>query len=306
MKIAIMGAGAVGSYYGGLLARAGHAVTLIGRAAHVAAVERDGLRLQTLAFDEWVPLRASVDPAAVAAADWVLCCVKSNDTEAAAAAIAPCLHEKTLVLSLQNGLENAERLQALLPRHPVLPVLVYAAVELAGPGHLRHHGRGELVIGAGPDSEAIATTFAGAGVPVQVLADLRAAQWSKLVVNCAYNALSAISRLPYGRMIQGPGIEATMREAVAECLAVARAEGIHLPADSWVQVRALADAMPTQQSSTAQDLARGRRSEIDQLNGYVVRRGAALGVPTPVNRALHALVRLLEAPPGDPADHRAD
>lgn len=307
MKIAIMGAGAVGSYYGGLLARAGHEVTLIGRASHVAAVLRDGLRLQTLAFDEWVPMRASVDPAAVADADWVLCCVKSNDTEAAAAAISPYLRDQALVLSLQNGLENAERLQALLPRQRVQPVLVYAAVELAGPGHLRHHGRGELVIGAGPDSEAIATSFADAGVPVQVLADLRAAQWSKLVVNCAYNALSAISRLPYGRMIQGPGIEATMREAVAECLAVAHAEGIPLPADLWPQVRALADAMPTQQSSTAQDLARGRRSEIDQLNGYVVRRGAALGVPTPVNRALHGLVKLLEAPPGgDPADHRAD
>ena len=301
MKIAIMGAGAVGSYYGGLLARTGHAVTLIGRAGHVAAVERDGLRLQTLAFDERVPVRASSDPAAVAGADWVLCCVKSNDTEVAAAAIAPCLHEKTLVLSLQNGIDNAERLQALLPRHPVQPVLVYAAVELAGPGHLRHHGRGELVIGAGPDSEAIATTFADAGVPVQVLPDLRAAQWSKLVVNCAYNALSAISRLPYGRMIQGAGIEATMHAAVDECLAVARAEGIHLPADLWLQVRTLADAMPTQQSSTAQDLARGRRSEIDQLNGHVVRRGEALGVPTPVNRTLHALVRLLEAPPDGPA-----
>ncbi len=93
-----------------------------------------------------------------------------------------------------------------------------------------------------------------------------------------------------------------MREAVAECLAVARAEGVNLPADSWVQVRALADAMPTQQSSTAQDLARGRRSEIDQLNGYVVRRGAALDVPTPVNRALHGLVKLLEAPPDSPAN----
>ena len=305
MKIAIMGAGAVGSYYGGLLARAGHEVTLIGRAGHVAAVLRDGLRLQTLSFDEWVPMRASVDPAAVAAADWVLCCVKSNDTEAAAAGLLPPLPRQALVLGLQDGSDNAERLQALLPRQRVQPVLVYAAVELAGPGHLRHHGRGELVIGAGPDSEAIATTFADAGVPVQVLADLRAAQWSKLVVNCAYNALSAISRLPYGRMIQGPGIEATMREAVAECLAVAHAEGIHLPADLWLQVRALADAMPTQQSSTAQDLARGRRSEIDQLNGHVVRRGAALGVPTPVNRTLHALVRLLEAPPGEPADHRA-
>lgn len=295
-----MGAGAVGSYYGGLLARAGHEVTLIGRALHVAAVLRDGLRLQTQAFDESVPMRASVDPAAVAGADWVLCCVKSGDTEAAAAALQPHLALGVQLLSLQNGMGNAERLQALLPQQRVQPVLVYAAVELAGPGHLRHHGRGELVLGAGPDSAAVASLFAGVGVPVQVLPDLRAAQWSKLVVNCAYNALSAISHLPYGRMIRGPGIEATMREAVAECLAVARAEGVSLPADLWPQVRALADAMPTQQSSTAQDLARGRRSEIDQLNGWLVRRGEALGVPTPVNRALHGLVKLLEDPPGDP------
>lgn len=297
MKIAIMGAGAVGSYYGGLLARAGNKVTLIGRAAHVSAIERAGLRLQTRSFDEQVATSASVDPAAVADADWVLVCVKAGDTENAAATMAPHLHEGTLVLSLQNGIDNADRLQALLPRQQVLPVLVYAAVELAGPGHVRHHGRGELVIGAGPDNEVILATFTGAGVPVQVLPDVRAALWSKLVVNCAYNALSAISRLPYGRMIRGPGIEATMREAVAECLAVARADGIELPSDSWEQVRALADAMPTQQSSTAQDLARGRRSEIDQLNGHVVRRGEALGVPTPVNRALHGLVRLLEDPP---------
>ncbi len=292
-----MGAGAVGSYYGGLLARAGHEVTLIGRATHVAAVERNGLRLQTRSFDEQVPASASSDPIALAGADWVLVCVKAGDTESAAAAMAPHLRDGVLVLSLQNGIDNADRLQALLPRQRVQPVLVYAAVELAGPGHVRHHGRGELVIGASLDSEAILSAFAGTGVPVQVLPDVRTALWSKLVVNCAYNALSAISRLPYGRLIRGPGIEATMREAVAECLAVASADGIALPADSWERVRALADAMPTQQSSTAQDLARGRRSEIDQLNGHVVRRGEALGVPTPVNRALHGLVKLLEDPP---------
>ena len=297
MKIAIMGAGAVGSYYGGLLARAGHQVVLIGRAAHADAVRHGGLRLQTTSFDQTLALESGTEPQAVAGADWVLVCVKAGDTEAAAAAIAPHLRDGALVLSLQNGIDNAERLQSLLPRQRVQPVLVYAAVELASPGHVRHHGRGELVIGAGPDSAGIAQVFGGAGVPVEVLADIRSAQWSKLLVNCAYNALSAISRLPYGRMIQGPGIEQVMRDAVAECLAVARAEGVELPADSWERVRALADAMPTQQSSTAQDLARGRRSEIDQLNGHVVHRGEALGVPTPVNRTLHALVRLLEPPP---------
>lgn len=299
MKIAIMGAGAVGSYYGGLLARAGHELTLIGRPAHVDAVRHGGLRLQTTSFDQTLALAASTEPQAVAGADWVLVCVKAGDTEAAAAAIAPHLRNGALVLSLQNGIDNAERLRSRLPRQHVQPVLVYAAVELAGPGHVRHHGRGELVIGAGPDSAGIAQVFGDAGVPVEVLDDLQAALWSKLLVNCAYNALSAITRLPYGRMILGPGIEASMRDAVAECLAVARAEGVELRADSWERVRALADAMPTQQSSMAQDLARGRRSEIDQINGHVVRRGEVLGIPTPVNRTLHALVRLLEDGPPD-------
>lgn len=302
MKIAVMGAGAVGSYYGGLLARASHELTLIGRATHADAVRRNGLRLQTLSFDETLAINASSAPDGVAGADWVLVCVKAGDTEAAATAIAPHLSDGALVLSLQNGVDNADRLQALLPRQSVQPVLVYAAVELASPGHVRHHGRGELVIGAGPHSDAVARVFSAAGIPVQILSDLRAALWSKLVVNCAYNALSAISRLPYGSMIRGPGIEATMREAVAECLAVARAGGIELPADSWLQVRALADAMPTQSSSTAQDLARGRRSEIDHLNGHVVRLGDALGVPTPVNRTLYGLVKLLES---EPQPHQA-
>ena len=148
MKIAVMGAGAVGSYYGGLLARAGHEVMLVGRAAHVDAVRHTGLRLQTTRFDQTLPLGASTDPQAVAEADWVLVCVKAGDTDVTARAIAPHLRDGALVLSLQNGIDNAERLQTLLPRQRVLPVLVYAAVELTGPGHVRHHGRGDLGVRA--------------------------------------------------------------------------------------------------------------------------------------------------------------
>ncbi|MEY5100276.1 MAG: 2-dehydropantoate 2-reductase [Pseudomonadota bacterium] len=296
MKIAVMGAGAVGCYYGGLLARAGHEVTLVGRARHVAALRERGLRLQAQGFDEFVPLAASTGPEGVQDADWVLFCVKAIDTESAAAAMAPQLSADARILSLQNGVDNAERLQALLPGRTVLSALVYVAAEMAGDGHVRHHGRGELVIGTDPAGDEIAAALRAAGVAVQSCADLRAALWSKLVVNCAYNALSAIARLPYGRMVAGAGVEQVMRDAVAECLAVARAEGVLLPTDTWDSVRRIAQTMPTQQSSTAQDLARGRRSEIDHLNGYVVRRGAALGVATPVNRVLHSLVRLLEAP----------
>lgn len=292
--VAVMGAGAVGGYYGGMLARAGHAVTLIGRATHVDAIRRDGLLLDTRTFRGHVRVLAETDAAAVRGARLVLFCVKSTDTDSAAAAMAPHLAPDACVLSLQNGVDNAERLQARLPQE-VVAAVVYVATEMAGPGHVKHHGRGELVIGRSNSSEAIVRLFAAAGVPVQVSDNVAGALWAKLIVNCAYNALSAITRLPYGRLVQGEGVPSVMRDVVNECLAVARSAGVTLPGDMWEAVQRIAQTMATQQSSTAQDLARGRRTEIDHLNGYVVRKGDALGVATPVNRVLHALVKLLES-----------
>ena len=296
MKIAVMGAGAVGCYYGGMLARAGHAVSLIGRAAHVEAVRRDGLWLDTTTFQAHVAMQASTEAAAVVGAALVLVCVKSTDTESAAAQITAHLSPDAQVLSLQNGIDNAERLQALLKRE-VAPAVVYVAAEMAGPGHVKHHGRGELVIGPSTQSDALAALFAAAGVPVQVSDNVAAALWAKLVLNCAYNALSAITGLPYGRVVQGEGVQAVMHDVVQECVSVARAADVSLPDDLWDSVQALAGTMPAQMSSTAQDLARGKRSEIDHLNGHIVRRGEALGIATPVNRTLHALVRFIESKP---------
>jgi len=293
MKIAVMGAGAVGCYYGGMLARAGHAVVLIGRPQHVAAVRRDGLLMETLSFREHVPLDASPAAAAVADARLVLCCIKSTDTASAAAEMAPHLAPDAIVLSLQNGVDNAERLQALLGRD-VLPAVVYVAAEMAGPGQVTHRGRGELVIGPSAVSDELATLFAAAGVPVQVSDNVKGALWAKLIINCAYNALSAITQMPYGRIVQGEGVAGVMRDVVAECLAVAQGEGVTVPDDIHEAVARIVQTMPAQLSSTAQDLARGKRSEIDHLNGHVVRRGEALGIATPVNRALHAVVKLLE------------
>ncbi|GAP37442.1 ketopantoate reductase family protein [Piscinibacter sakaiensis] len=293
MTIAVMGAGAVGAYHGALLARAGHAVTLIGRPAHVDAVRAHGLRLQTATLDVQVPLAASTSPEAARGAGLVLVCVKSGDTEAAADALRPHLGADTLVLSLQNGVDNAARLRARLAQ-PVGAAVVYVATEMAGPGHVRHHGRGELLIEPAPGAAAVAAIFTAAGIPTTVSEDVQAALWSKLTLNCAYNALSALARQPYGRLVQAPGVAAVMRDVVAECRAVAAAEGVRLPAELDASVAGLAATMPGQFSSTAQDLMRGRRSEIDHLNGLVVRRGEAHGVPTPANRVLHTLVRLVE------------
>jgi 2-dehydropantoate 2-reductase len=293
MNIAVMGAGAVGCYYGGMLARAGHPVILIGRPHHVEAVRRDGLFLETLSFKAHLPMQASTDASGLRGAKLVLCCVKSTDTENAAADMAPHLQPEALVLSLQNGVDNAQRLQARLSRD-VAATAVYVAAEMVGPGHVRHHGRGELVIGPSAASAELARLFAEAGVPVQISDNVAGALWGKLIMNCAYNALSAITQLPYGRLVQSDGVEPVMRAVMQECLAVAQGELVTVPGDVWEEVRRIGRTMSGQFSSTAQDLARGRRTEIDHLNGYVVRKGEALGIPTPVNRTLHTVVKLLE------------
>ena len=296
MKIAVMGAGAVGSYYGALLARAGHHVTLIARPAHVEAIaQAGGLWLHTSAGPECIALHASSEASAVRGAQWVLFCVKSTDTDSAGHAMAAHLDAGAVVLSLQNGVDNAERLQAILGR-PVLASVVYVASSMAAPGQVRHHGRGDLVLAAGPASAAIASALRDAGIPTEISDNVAGALWAKLVLNCAYNPLSAISRLPYGAIVGHPDLDVAqvMTDIVRECQAVAQARGVALPADILATTLALAQTMPQQFSSTAQDLARGKRSEIDHLNGFIVRQGAALGIATPVNRLLHTLVRLLE------------
>ena len=329
-RVAVVGAGAVGCYYGGMLARAGVPVTLIGRPAHVEAMKRDGLRLTTASFDEHIPVDARTEIAAVAGAALVLVCVKSTDTEATATQLAAHLAPDACVLSLQNGVDNAPRLQALLQR-PVAPAVVYVASEMAGPGHVRHLGRGELVIpsdigattatalveeddgGAsaaaallgtlapvpvgegGLSSTDIVALFARAGVPVDLSDNVLGALWGKLLLNCGYNAISAITDLSYGRMAAMPDIVRTIRAAVEECLAVAEALQVRIPGDVWASVDRIATSMPGQVSSTCQDLRRGKPTEIDHLNGYVAREGERLGIPTPLNRALLALVKALEA-----------
>ena len=294
MKVAVMGAGSVGCYFGGLLALSGLPVTLIGRPQHVDAVNERGLLLEIAGQRRSVPMRATTEADGVADAEVVLFCVKSGDTEAVGSAIAPHLRPGATILSLQNGVDNPERLGAVLGRS-VVPVAVYVATAMGGPGHVVHHGRGELVIGPCDRAADIVARFGAAGIPTTVSATAMDALWAKLIVNCAYNALSALTRMPYGRMLRQPGVEEVMADVVAECVAVARAAGVTVSPDILPSVLGLAATMPGQCSSTAQDLAQGKRTEIDHLNGFVVRKGAALGVPTPVNRLLHTLVKAAEA-----------
>jgi 2-dehydropantoate 2-reductase len=294
MKVAVMGAGAVGCYFGAMLARAGHDVTLIARPQHVEAISLRGLTFESRSFNGTVAVRATSEASGVEGADIVLFCVKSADTESAGRSIAPFLKPDATVLCLQNGVDNAERVQATIKQIAV-PSVVYVATEMAGPGHVKHHGRGELIIGTSPASADIARRFSDAAIPTAVSDNVMSDLWAKLITNCAYNAISAVAQLPYGAMLKVKGVSDVIDNAIDECLAVAHAAGISIPANVKQAVFALAEAVPGQYSSTAQDLARGKLTEIDYLNGYVVKKGAELGIATPTNLTLYVMVKLREA-----------
>jgi 2-dehydropantoate 2-reductase len=304
-RVAVMGAGAVGSYFGGMLARAGVPVTMIARPAYVEAVRRNKLFLDTVSFQERAAVEASTEPSAVRGANVVLFCVKGQDNEATARAIAPYLSADAIVVSLQNGVDNVERIRAA-SGVDALPAVVYVAVAMPEPGHVKHSGRGDLVVGefAGrsasaelhpPRTEQIASLFASAEVPCRISQDILADMWLKFITNCGANAVSAIAEASYGEIARDDVSRELMSRVVEESIAVGRAAGVRMPeagfTEQWLENLAkFGDAL----SSTAQDLARGKRTEIESLNGYIVRRGAELGVPTPSNFALYAMVKLLE------------
>jgi len=304
--IAVVGAGAVGSFYGAMLARAGHRVTLIGRPANVQATTRNGLKLDLAksSATEIIQIEASTELSSLHTADLVLFCVKSTDSASVAFQISPYLAPHALVMCLQNGVENAALIAQHIP-HAVIPSVVYVATEIPAPGFVKHHGRGELVIGTMQISrlsdpqktlQDIVLLFASAQVPVQISQNVMAELWSKLMINCAFNAISGLAQIQYEKLAALESVRNTQTALVKEVIAVAQADGIHLSETVALQaVAQISVTMGSQKSSTAQDMARCKPSEIDHLNGFIVRRGQALGVPTPVNQALFALVKLVES-----------
>jgi 2-dehydropantoate 2-reductase len=298
-KIAVVGAGAVGGYFGGLLVRAGAPVVMIGRPPFVETVRKNGLFLDTLQFQESVRVEASAELRAVRGTEIVLFCVKTTDNATTARALAPLLAPGALVLSMQNGVDNVEQIRAAAGID-ALPAVVYVAASVPEPGRVKHVGRGDLVVG--PESERakkIAALFSRAQVPCRISDNMEGELWTKLVWNCALNAVSALGRAKYGQIASSADAWKVVETAVYEVLAVARVAGIHPPGledpkAALAGALKIATQMAEALSSTGQDLNRSKRTEIDSLNGYISRRGAELGVPTPVNHALYALVKLAE------------
>jgi 2-dehydropantoate 2-reductase len=299
--VAVVGAGAVGSYFGGLLARAGHDVTLIARNEHVKAIQENGLYMECQSFQEHVSVKASTEYEAMAEADLILFCVKSSDTESVAKEIKPYLAEGSIILSLQNGVDNCERIKAVLS-NPVYPAVVYVATGMAGPGHVKHFGRGELVIGDPEGGDFCLEQLNGiqgylnkGNVPCSISKNIKHDMWLKFLVNCSYNAISGIGQIEYGQMVQSKQINDLLDQITKEFLAVAEKEGISISDErAALANQQIAKTMAKQKSSTAQDLMKHKKTEIDYLNGYILKLGLTHQIPTPANQSVYALVKMLE------------
>lgn len=299
-KIAVVGAGAVGGYFGGMLARAGAPVVFIGRPAFAEAVTKDGLLLDTTTFKERVAAKASAELSAARDAEIVLFCVKTTDTAATAKELAKFVAPGAVVVCMQNGVDGVEQIRAASGIQ-ALPAVVYVAASVPAPGTVKHVGRGDLVLG--PENETtrrIASVFLNAKVPCRISENIAGELWTKLVWNCALNALSALGKVTYGEIIASSDAKQLLEGTVYEVLAVARAAGIKPtglddPQAALAGAYKIAEQMAATRSSTAQDMMRGKRTEIDSLNGFIARKGRELGVPTPLNHALYTLVKLAEA-----------
>lgn len=282
-----------------MLARAGAPVTMIGRPAFVEAVNKNGLYLDTMQFQERVFVRASTELSVAAGADVVLFCVKATDNASTAHKLAALLSPGAIVVSMQNGVDNVEQIRAAA-NFEALPCVVYVAASVPEPGKIKHSGRGDLAVGPQSEkTERVGGIFTRAGVPCRITDNIAGELWTKLVWNCTLNAISALGRVQYGQIAASADARQVVKSLAEEVYAVATAAGIRFPelADSNAAFEGackIATQMSGALSSTAQDMLRGKRTEIDSLNGYVARRGAELGVPTPVNHALYTLVKLAE------------
>jgi 2-dehydropantoate 2-reductase len=299
MRIAVMGAGAVGSYFGARLAKAGLDVVLIGRGPHLTRMRRDSLRVRSIDGDFDIIMKTATDPEEVGPCDLVLFTVKSYDTAEAARKIAPLLGHQTPVLSLQNGLGNEETIEEMIGGGRVLHGLCYIGARIDVPGEVIHSAAGRVILGETDGRKTIRavrveSAFADAGIAVKVSSEIIAEQWKKLLWNLSFNAISALTRATVGQLLAVQECAKIAKDAMEEALAVAKAEGVQLPADLVFRVLESNDQFRDLRTSMLQDVERGGRLEFEAINGAVVRRGKHIRVATPSNEVLYGLLKCLD------------
>lgn len=289
MKIAIMGTGGVGGYYGGLLAKQGHEVTFIARGAHLQAIQKNGLQIKSIHGDfSIVPAAAAADPAEVGAVDFALVCVKTYDTETVARTMIPLVGAQTTVLSLQNGIDAAQRIGEVIGMGHVIGGVTHISSAVESPGVIRQVSQfrritlGELDGNVSARVQAIESVFKSAGITVEITKDVYKVLWTKLVFISAASGFGSLTRLAMGEYRAVPETRAMILNLMKEVEAVARAQGIALDADVVQKALEFMDAAaPRIKASMQLDVETGHKSEIEAMIGVIGRKGRELGVPTP-------------------------
>jgi len=297
MRMAVYGAGGVGGYFGGRLAQAGVEVHLIARGAHLQALREHGLRVRSVKGDFAVPVPATDDPADIGPCDFVLFCVKAFDTEAAAARLGPLLGDDTAVVSLQNGVDNEERLARAVGARHVMGGAAYIFAGIGEPGVVVHTGGPTSIAFGEPDgrlserAQRLLACCQQAGFGAELSPDITTVLWAKLAFICAQAGMTAAVRLPIGEIRTVAPSWAAFQRLLAEVCAVAEADGHPVPAAARERALATAQSVePGSFSSLHDDLVAGRRMELEALHGFVVRRAAERGVPVPATEAIHAVL----------------
>ncbi len=295
MKVAVMGAGAVGGYFGGLLAKGGADVTFIARGKRLEALRARGLTVKSVKGDFSLLVRATDDPKEVGPVDIILFCVKSYDTGQAMRQALPMVGRETVVLSLQNGIDNEDKIADVVGKDKVLAGVAYIGSSVPEPGVILHEAEGKIAFGElkGGVSDRVFTLkqfFDRCGLPAEGSADIRRALWSKLAWNAPFNAINALVGGLVRAIVENPHTLELARRVTEEVVAVANASGITLALEEVWERNLRFSRRSDIKTSMLQDLEAGRPLEHEALNGIIVKEGADLGIPTPYNFALYALL----------------
>jgi 2-dehydropantoate 2-reductase len=298
MKIAVVGAGGTGGYFGGRLAAAGHDVVFVARGEHLEALRREGLAVQSVAGDFTVaPVLATDDPGELGPVDAVLLCVKTWQLTDALAALSPLLGAATAVVTMQNGVEAPDQVADAVGRERVLPGIAKIFAMVDGPGRISHSGGpaslafGEFDNRPSERVDGLREALRGSGVAVEAPADIWAALWAKFLFVVPLGGLGAATDTPVGALRTRPGARSLLADAMREVEQLARARGIGLPADIVDTSLTFVDGQPEEATSSLhRDLRVGRRSELDAWTGAVVRLAAESGTPAPVNRTVYEVL----------------
>ena len=300
MKIAAMAAGAVGAYFGGRMAAAGHDVAFIARRAHLEALRANGLKIESVLGDLHLPrVNATPDPREVGPVDVVLFAVKLWDTETAAELAKPLVGPDTRVITLQNGVDSYERVSAILGKEVTVPGTAYLAAVLGGPGVMLHTSKFAILrcgrMDGKPDAklDAFVAAAKATGIDIQPQEDMNRERWQKFIFLSSMAGMNCMTREPIGKVLADPDTRAFYRRLMEECLAVGQKSGAKVPS-SWIDDRmTFSDAAPPgMKASMLHDLEAGNRLELDWLTGKVIALGKQYGVPTPASDAVYAAVKL--------------